>query len=218
MKYSEKELLHIQLMRAVLNQISDKPVILKGGTALMLEYGLDRFSEDLDLDSSLKFNIERKIKQAFTENTNDFELRIVKNTDTVQRFKSRYQKEGIENRLKIEISFRSSVNKNDYHRSFQGNDSFLVYNINKLIEQKLKAFENRTAPRDLYDIHFIAQTHLKEFSNASQLKFVELTKNINTLEERYRTAFEEDDVLDADKLEGILISLDNINENISNSR
>lgn len=34
-----------------MNRSSDNPFILKGGTALMLCYGLTRFSEDIDLDA-----------------------------------------------------------------------------------------------------------------------------------------------------------------------
>jgi hypothetical protein len=37
---------HVQVMSAIAKSVADTPLILKGGTALLLCYGLDRFSED----------------------------------------------------------------------------------------------------------------------------------------------------------------------------
>lgn len=53
--------------------------ILKGGTALLACYNLDRFSEDIDLDSMDK-NIINYIDAYCTQN--NFEYRIAKDTDT----------------------------------------------------------------------------------------------------------------------------------------
>ncbi len=44
----------------------NKPMVLKGGTALKLCYGLDRFSEDLDFDSAISLNLEHFIEEVFT--------------------------------------------------------------------------------------------------------------------------------------------------------
>ena len=48
----EREL-HIRLMRSISQDLHDLPIVLKGGTAMLLCYGLDRFSKDLDFDSEL---------------------------------------------------------------------------------------------------------------------------------------------------------------------
>ena len=56
--------------------------ILKGGTALMKCYGLDRFSEDIDLDGKAKgiLNIvSNYCKQ------NGYSVNVNKDTDTTQR-------------------------------------------------------------------------------------------------------------------------------------
>jgi len=60
-----------KLLRAVAEAISkdNSSIVLKGGTALMLCYGLERFSEDIDLDSTIKpgnFSgiVDRAIKSA----------------------------------------------------------------------------------------------------------------------------------------------------------
>lgn len=49
---------HAKFMKAIVQSMADTPYVLKGGTALMLGYALDRFSEDLDFDSTLKINME----------------------------------------------------------------------------------------------------------------------------------------------------------------
>jgi predicted nucleotidyltransferase component of viral defense system len=46
-----KDETHERLMRAIVESVNDTPLVLKGGTVLLLAYGLDRFSEDLDFDS-----------------------------------------------------------------------------------------------------------------------------------------------------------------------
>ena len=48
----------------ILKNLTDTPLVLKGGTALYLAYGLPRFSEDLDFDSSKKLNLLSKIKNS----------------------------------------------------------------------------------------------------------------------------------------------------------
>lgn len=75
--FSNEEKDHVSLMKMVTQKIQEtKPFVLKGGTALMIAYGPDRFSEDLDLDvysdlkgsrranlSSLLKNIRERIFQ-----------------------------------------------------------------------------------------------------------------------------------------------------------
>lgn len=55
---------HIVVMKAIAMAVADTPMVLKGGTALLLVYGLDRFSEDLDFDSNKAINLENRIQQA----------------------------------------------------------------------------------------------------------------------------------------------------------
>lgn len=49
---TERDKYHEKLMLNILKNLSDTPLVLKGRTALYLGYGLNRFSEDLDFDSS----------------------------------------------------------------------------------------------------------------------------------------------------------------------
>jgi len=60
---TKSKLIHQELMLTICQKISLKklPVILKGGTALLLCYGLNRHSEDLDFDSNKKNDLENII-------------------------------------------------------------------------------------------------------------------------------------------------------------
>jgi predicted nucleotidyltransferase component of viral defense system len=53
---------HVRIMRVVVSALQDTPMVLKGGTALLLCYGLDRFSEDLDFDAPKKLNLESRLE------------------------------------------------------------------------------------------------------------------------------------------------------------
>lgn len=98
---------HGQVIKEALEYINSKSddFILKGGTALKQCYGLDRFSEDIDLDSQNK-NIEKYIKD-FCEKHN-YKYNVKKDTDTVKRYMINY---GNDSRpLKVEISYRKKRN------------------------------------------------------------------------------------------------------------
>lgn len=90
---------HGMVISAFLKHInrSSERLILKGGTSLMCCYGLDRFSEDIDLDSS---NTDIKpFVDSFCRD-NNFQYRVDKDTDTVKRGFIHYGNEG--HQLKIE--------------------------------------------------------------------------------------------------------------------
>ena len=102
-------------MLAVLAKIQDKPLILKGGTALMLCYGLDRFSEDLDFDIQGDFvgkgtiNLVHTLKSVTGQNFEVLDVIIKKDTPTVTRYMLRYhdRRENQHTALKIETSYRT---------------------------------------------------------------------------------------------------------------
>ena len=93
-----EERLHCQVMQACLNAIQkDKPLILKGGTALMLGYGLERFSEDLDFDIADTYTgkgtikLDSVLKNALPYGVELQELVLRKDTPSVTRYILRYQ-------------------------------------------------------------------------------------------------------------------------------
>lgn len=93
-----------------LNNMSSN-FVLKGGTSLMLCYNLDRFSEDIDLDSiNSKYNII-DIVDKFCKQLG-INYRIGKNTDTVKRCLIHYSGE---KPLKVEVSYRrKNISNTEY--------------------------------------------------------------------------------------------------------
>jgi predicted nucleotidyltransferase component of viral defense system len=133
-----------------LNNNSDS-YILKGGTALLTCYKLDRFSEDIDLDSK-KTNI-KDIVDGYCKKYN-YDYRIAKDTDTVKRCMVNY---GNNNKpLKIEVSLRRrEINDNEINTV----NGIKVYNIDTLCIMKANAYAGRDKIRDLYDLTFIVNNY-----------------------------------------------------------
>ena len=67
----------------LLNKKSNE-FILKGGTALMLCYGLDRFSEDIDLDKNRGSGNLLRFIDIYCK-TFGYDYRVAKDTSTVKR-------------------------------------------------------------------------------------------------------------------------------------
>lgn len=138
-----------------LNEQSDK-FVLKGGTALLACYGLDRFSEDIDLDGKDK-NI-LAIVDSFCK-ISDFSYRVAKDTDTVKRYMINYG--NICKPLKIEASFRrKEIGQEDTTKI----KDIYVYNIEALCVMKANAYTSRDKIRDLYDLSFICNTFFDQLS------------------------------------------------------
>lgn len=185
---------HVTVMRAVVRQLADLPLALKGGTALLLCYGLDRFSEDIDLDGRKKVNLQNRLASVLERVTRTHDIRIVKDTDTVQRLKIRYETAKATGTLKVEVSYRQGFTDTD----IVSIDGVKTYAVARLIEQKLNALEGRTTARDLYDVAFLAERYAKEFSPAALERALRIASDVNALESRFRPAFEADDLF-ADK-------------------
>ena len=130
--------------------------ILKGGTALMLRYGLNRFSEDIDLDAS-----HRKANSFIDTfcKMHKIPYRTAKDTPTVSRFMLNYNQEGTQ--LKVEISYR---NKNIHPGDHQCMDGIEVYTIDRLCQLKASAYQGRDTLRDLYDLSFICDRYFSDLS------------------------------------------------------
>lgn len=88
---THRDLLHERLMRSILQGIGDTPLVLKGGTALMLAYGLDRFSEDLDFDAPHKLNLECRIRRSVPMGIKLESIDLLKDSNTVTRYRVRYE-------------------------------------------------------------------------------------------------------------------------------
>lgn len=151
----------LEVFKKILNKVGDN-FVLKGGTALLLYYGLDRFSEDVDLDAlSDNMNICNKIKE------NNWEINVKKNTDTVYRIMLDYgaKKDNGSYPLKIEISSRNKNLLNTKSLKYNNINGVNVYNLDEILKMKLVAFGNRDKIRDFYDLSFFLEKEPNCFSN-----------------------------------------------------
>lgn len=203
LNFSPERRLHVDIMRAIARDLNDLPMVLKGGTALLLCYGLTRFSEDLDFDSPRKFNIVGRIDRILSQRSQRHELKIVKDTETVQRIKSHYQGITSDRLLKIETSFRSAPDES----SVTVVNGIRTYKIETLIEQKISALTHRTAARDLYDVAFLAAHYLTNFPLHARETLRLMVQDLNALEQRFEDAFEEDEILATADLSALVLQI-----------
>ena len=123
----------------------DDQYILKGGAALMMCYGLDRFSKDVDLDghgASIRNYIARFAKKR------GLDYGVAEDTNTVKRFMLH---EG-DDLLEVTVSYRSKYIDPATVNQING---IAVYNLDTLAMMKNNAYQSRAKIRDLYDLIFI---------------------------------------------------------------
>ncbi len=157
----------IELMKSILPYFGDN-FVLKGGTALSLYYGLNRYSEDLDFDAkSNNMNFINRLK-----NHKDFKnwnINIKKDTDTVFRAMIDYKAKSHlgDYPLKIEISNRNKIFLQTNSLKYENIDRVNVYSIDELIKMKTIAFSGRDKIRDFYDLGYLLEKYPQNFSKES---------------------------------------------------
>ncbi len=172
---------------------SDSGLVLKGGTALMLCYGLPRFSEDLDFDAAASEISTIARVEAFCR-ARDYDCHIKKDTDTVQRCTVHY---GGVKPLKIETSYRRAQIDPAEVAVVGG---ITTYKLPVLAQMKLGAYLGRERLRDLFDVSFIVNEHWddlpvdvrRSFTYALQAKGLERFDAV--------LADQEDELVDTDAL------------------
>lgn len=200
----DHEIERIQVMEQILQNLSDN-FVLKGGTSLLMGYKLDRFSEDIDLDV---IDTNRSIKQELTHlklNGKPLDISIKKDTNTTFRVMIDYGGKKHSDlygetpyNLKLEVSKRSrGITNNDY----QIINGIKIYNIDKIISQKINAFGARSKARDIYDVHFLLKNYKDDFSLENYRNLTEILdrRDIETLSFELANA----------KEEGIISGIDN---------
>lgn len=153
---------HKEIIESFLKYLNDNTdkFVLKGGTALMECYDLNRFSEDIDLDGIKGRNKDiDKIIESFALK-NGIPFNHNKNTNTTDRYFLHYN--GDSHPLKIETSFRNE--HIDYSTTIIKN-GIRVYDIDTLAEKKLNAFNQRDKIRDMFDVIFIVKNYWDDLSN-----------------------------------------------------
>ena len=171
--------------------------VLKGGTALLCCYNLDRFSEDIDLDSNganVKTSNIAELIKVFC-NSKQYDFRTAKNTDTVKRFMINYGNSS--HPLKVEISYRKkTVSQNEYTKI----NGIKVYKIENLCMMKASAYSGRDKIRDLYDLTFICNNYFDKLSDIVKSSVAEVVAFKGIEQFDYLIKEQPDTLIDADKL------------------
>ena len=128
----------IEAFLLFLNKQTDQ-FVLKGGTALSLCYGLDRFSEDIDLDGR-KQDIKEIVKRFCVNHGVNF--RVAKDTETVKRCIIDYGNDV--HPLKIEVSYRNkNLGLEEASKDWTQIHGIKVYGIDALARMKAMAYQGR---------------------------------------------------------------------------
>lgn len=173
-QFSPEQQQRVHLMQTITQQVTTDTAdtfVLKGGTALLLAYGLPRYSTDLDYDAKRPTNalvksVERGAQSADVEIAS---LTTKKDTATTKRYMLHYAGLAQPDPLKIEVSFRAAgeVDEGDITVVH----GFRVYKIERLAFLKIDAFLNREKARDVFDVWFLA-TRYADAIGDEQLKAI----------------------------------------------
>lgn len=175
-----------------LNGISDD-YILKGGTALMCCYHLDRLSEDIDFDSLNKRGI-RNIVSEFCK-ANSFSYRLAKDSPTTLRYMIHYSEN--DKPLKIETSFRRKHIASEETFRING---IRVYNINTLCIMKSAAYQMRDKIRDLFDLSFIINNYYNDLDKSTILNVQQALAYKGLEQFDYLAETQQDELINKDDL------------------
>ena len=192
--------LHLKLMKTIstMTFLNNLPLTLKGGTALLFGYSLDRMSTDLDFDANKDVNLESVIAKAFASYHGEnrpvlIDLNLKKHTDIVKKYMVTYGEYNTDKKenLKIEMSFRRGYQESETDVI----NNMRIYKLPVIFDFKKMAFQDRTVARDLHDIIFIGKNYINNL-NAEQISFIKnIYKNVDAIFNRYFIAYKEDDIL-----------------------
>jgi predicted nucleotidyltransferase component of viral defense system len=206
--FTEPQKIRIELMRRVAQAITETTgtqFALKGGTALLLAYGLPRYSTDLDFDGKDNHVDIEKALRIGTERAGVKieDLILKKNTPTTKRYMLHY--EGSVNKpLKVEFSYRQAgtIDENDIVVA----DGIRVYTIEKLAELKILAFIGRMQARDAFDVAFLLENYSEAISDHC---LAQISKRVGELTlDGIASAMREDEVLGFSDIDNVVLKMD----------
>ncbi|MDR0950182.1 MAG: nucleotidyl transferase AbiEii/AbiGii toxin family protein [Candidatus Ancillula sp.] len=192
----------IKAFLVFLNQRSDG-FVLKGGTSLSQCYGLNRFSEDIDLDIK-HGKIENHVK-TFCEQMG-YSYRLSKNSSFTERCFIDYGND--QHPLKVEASSRRKEIPGSEIEVINGIN---VYSINRIAIGKIGAYNQRDKIRDLFDISFIVNNYLDSLSSDTQDMLVDAFQYKGLDQFDYLTHNNDDPLIDSNKLaESLLLAYEKL--------
>jgi len=232
MKLSEREKAHVRIMRAICEVIGagNKPLVLKGGTALMLCYQIDRFSEDLDFDLSLELkthlNLESICKDGLKKLNKQGEgielskFADLKKTDTTHRARALFKLPG--EKMPVSVKLEISARRLPDPGVVQELNGIKVYSIDEIARLKLLAAQvdpempYRTAARDLHDLAFVVSEYEDELADETISNLEIFFADTEALMMRYSDAYTVDSILNG-RLYGDLDVIEKWNDSRGNS-
>ena len=113
---------------------------------------------------------------------------MTKDTQTVKRYRIIYADDI---NLKLETSLRGTPNDDDLVEL----NGILTYKIEKLIQQKLRALNGRTAARDLHDVIYLYENFFESFGKGELDEIEALYSNQSSVIDEYNSAYSEDTIL-----------------------
>lgn len=200
MELTIKQKIHIALMYKIVKEISNIPLILKGGTGLLLGYGLNRFSEDLDFDSAKKFNLESKLKNIKLSNYKILDINHKKdNSTTSDKYFIVYEynkdNDNLTENLKIDISYRAIYNDIKYNII----NGIKIQDLKSIFTTKIgigldgeNVNKIRYKFRDLFDINFIVNNYPNIITNDNLIRIYNCINNPEKIISDFNLDFKKD--------------------------
>ena len=229
-------LINLMLKVISINRISNL-IEFKGGTALYIFYGLDRFSEDLDFSYIGKDrDIDKKIDSLMESVIKDFNLnyKITKNrgniiirdeNKNISGIRSEFfvegplfKQNGIRHKIKIDLSLRNDTIMKPEYATFVSKYSdigtIILYKmpIQEMLTEKLYAIIERNKARDLYDAYFILKNKNASFDEKLTAEKFKIRGEVFSKEELLKTIEEFKSSMWKEELSYLIQSLPEINE------
>lgn len=156
-----REYVQVLFLNELYSYKFSKDIYFKGGTAIRLLYGGNRFSEDLDFTANLSFSVfESEILKVFSGLESKYPIKWKTKkvlagksyllTATILGFKTPVF-------VKLDFSFRESVIR-PQNRIMSTDYPIIIKNyinslsVNEIIAEKIRAILTRKKMRDLYDL------------------------------------------------------------------
>ncbi|MCY4007782.1 MAG: nucleotidyl transferase AbiEii/AbiGii toxin family protein [Rhodobacteraceae bacterium] len=189
------QIFHQRVMYQVTRALQERtPYVLKGGTGLLFARNLDRHSTDLDFDTHRAVRIEEIVRHAFKKvSVKLLEVNRMKDSHAMQRFKFHYHNAASDMRdfLKIETKTGKDIPAD----MIETVNKVRTYTLLHSYDQKVTAFQERTAGRDLYDLSFLTRTYANQLTDTQIATMLSVTEDVDWIEERFALAWRKDAIL-----------------------
>lgn len=171
-KYSIlREIVQIQFLEIIYKYSESKNLFFKGGTALKILFGSNRYSEDLDFTTNLNNSeIEKLCSNTLAELQKEYPDMVLKKLETLQGSSKKIvlpvgiAPQGLT--IKLDFSQRESVLMPKIGTVFTDlpiTTTSVISHLSdeEILAEKYRAITNRNKGRDLYDFLFLLKRNVK---------------------------------------------------------